>query len=92
MHRCLAFLLALAPVKTIRAETPGKDGIQVLADVNYKQGDGLSEYEKQRCKLDVYLPNNATDFPTLVWFHGGGLKNGDKGGTGTDSVKTPRLA
>jgi acetyl esterase/lipase len=92
MHRCLAFLLALALVKTIRAETPGKDGIQVLADVNYKQGEGLSEYEKQRCKLDVYLPNNATDFPTLVWFHGGGLKNGDKGGTETDSVKTPRLA
>lgn len=33
----------------------------------------------QRCQLDLYLPKRATkSFPTLVWFHGGGLKRGDK--------------
>ena len=26
-----------------------------------------------RCKLDLYYPTDLTDFPTVVWFHGGGL-------------------
>ena len=40
--------------------------------------DASTEYEQQRCKLDFYLPEKATGFPTIVWFHGGGLQNGDK--------------
>ena len=63
------------------AEPPITDGVRVLADVHYKTGDGMSDYEKDRCKLDLYLPKDATMFATLVWFHGGGLKNGDKAGT-----------
>lgn len=36
------------------------------------------EYIKERCVLDVYYPKNSSDFPTIVWFHGGGLTGGEK--------------
>jgi uncharacterized Ntn-hydrolase superfamily protein/acetyl esterase/lipase len=36
------------------------------------------EYIRERCVLDLYYPKNTTDFPTIVWFHGGGLTGGDK--------------
>ena len=32
----------------------------------------------ERCRLDVYHPIVAQDFPTVVWFHGGGLKAGKR--------------
>lgn len=35
-------------------------------------------YLSQRCKLDVYLPTDTIGFPTVVWFHGGGLRAGAK--------------
>lgn len=37
-----------------------------------------NEYLKERCKLDIYYPANKGDYPTVVWFHGGGLKAGNK--------------
>lgn len=35
-------------------------------------------YGLERCKLDIYYPENVKDFPTVVWFHGGGLSGGSK--------------
>lgn len=36
-------------------------------------------YVQQRCKLDIYHPTNVQNgFPTVVWFHGGGLTEGEK--------------
>jgi len=28
-------------------------------------------YIKERCKLDIYAPQNKSGFPTVIWFHGG---------------------
>lgn len=56
------------------------------ADLSYKVGDALSEYEKERCKLDLYLPTKVKDFPVVVWFHGGGLTGGGKYGGDTTKV------
>ncbi|MGB5205064.1 MAG: alpha/beta hydrolase [Eudoraea sp.] len=36
------------------------------------------EYRNERCVLDIYYPKDAKDFPTIVWFHGGGLTGGEK--------------
>jgi acetyl esterase/lipase len=36
-------------------------------------------YIKERCVLDIYHPANEKGYATVVWFHGGGLKNGEKG-------------
>lgn len=66
--------------------------VQSLADVVYKSGSELSDYERERCKLDVYLPDTGKNWPVLVWFHGGGLKGGDKQGTPTDGVKPKFMA
>jgi len=36
------------------------------------------EYIKERCVLDIYYPEGVSGYSTIVWFHGGGLKNGNK--------------
>lgn len=36
-----------------------------------------NSYKNERCKLDLYLPT-SNDFATVIWLHGGGLKNGSK--------------
>lgn len=46
-------------------------------DIVYRLGD-LDEYQKERCRLDVYYPKGSKDFATVVWFHGGGLTGGNK--------------
>lgn len=44
----------------------------------YKSGAELSDYERERCVLDLYTPAGASGFPVLVWFHGGNITAGDK--------------
>jgi acetyl esterase/lipase len=36
------------------------------------------EYIKERCVLDIYIPKDTIGFATVVWFHGGGLRSGEK--------------
>ena len=52
-------------------------GHYVVQDIPYKSGE-LTEYETERCKLDLYVPARAKDAPALVWFHGGGLTKNSK--------------
>jgi acetyl esterase/lipase len=40
-----------------------------------RAGDPLME---SRCRLDVYAPEGVEGFPTVLWFHGGGLSGGEK--------------
>src|SRR5689334_10849334 len=35
-------------------------------------------YLSSQCKLDLYYPEGISDFPTIIWFHGGGLMAGGK--------------
>jgi len=37
-----------------------------------------NSYINERCVLDVYYPKKLKNFATIIWFHGGGLKGGDK--------------
>lgn len=74
--------LLCTPTAVLPENPPNADGLAVLTDIAYKTGD-LSDYEKERCKLDLYLPSGQTGFATLVWFHGGALKGGDKKGNNT---------
>lgn len=56
-----------------------QDGYQLKTDIHYysQSAQEADAYIQERCKLDVYHPS-ATGFPTVVWFHGGGLKQGNK--------------
>lgn len=89
---CLLPVLYLLTLPVLRAAEPPK--VKVLemkdlffaADIPYKSGDSLSAYEKERCKLDLYLPTQVKNFPVVVWFHGGGLTGGQKAGSDTPKV------
>jgi len=50
---------------------------QTILNIPYKPGD-LDPYEKEACKLNLYLPDQVKDFPVLVYFHGGNLVFRDK--------------
>jgi len=46
--------------------------------ISYYSKDSIKsdKYMEKMCVLDVYYPKNITNFPTIVWFHGGGLTGG----------------
>jgi acetyl esterase/lipase len=50
----------------------------VREDISYTGETDADEYRRSRCKLDVYYPSKTQGFPTVVWFHGGGLEGGNK--------------
>lgn len=52
--------------------------VVVHRDLAYKTGSELSDYERERCVLDLYVPADASAFPVLLWFHGGNITAGDK--------------
>ena len=55
-----------------------QDTYRTDKDVPYISGSETDAYRLERCKLDVYYPENKKDFSTIVWFHGGGLEGGGK--------------
>lgn len=67
----LLLLWLIAPVAF--AQTSYK----TLRDIAYAPQD-KDNYRRERCKVDVYYPENTRDFATIVWFHGGGLTGGEK--------------
>ncbi len=75
----LTLFLILATSPTILlADEPVVQEYKTITGIPYRTGDGLTEYMKERCVLDIYHPTHVADFPTVVWFHGGGLKNGKR--------------
>lgn len=58
-------------------------------DVSYRTTTG-NEYALERCKLDIYFPEGKQDYPTVVWFHGGGLSSGNK--SVPEQLKNNRIA
>ena len=60
------------------AEAPSSAKYKTESDILYRSGENLDEYTRERCRLDVYYPEGATDFTTVVWFHGGGLTGGNR--------------
>lgn len=61
------------------AEAPKTDkGYIHLKDISYVPDTETDRYRLERCKLDLYYPEDTEDFATLVWFHGGGLEGGSK--------------
>ena len=51
---------------------------KTLRDISYIAPQEQDAYRQERCKLDIYYPEGLKDFPTIVWFHGGGLEGGNK--------------
>lgn len=53
-------------------------GYHLTTDLLYREEKGISAEQNQRCRLDVYAPAAKKPFSTLVWFHGGGLTQGER--------------
>ena len=75
MRRLFACLSALALLAVARA-----GDFTVASDLPYPADGGHGEYARKRCKLDLYLPKGSKGFATMVWFHGGSIKSGEKDG------------
>jgi acetyl esterase/lipase len=80
----LVFAVSSLP-QLVRAEVPA-GAVEVVANIPYKPEGNLTEYEKERCRLDLYLPTGAKSFPSLVWFHGGGMTGGSKEDKSTQQI------
>ncbi len=75
-------LVTLTPLWLIAgaalAQEKQQPAYKLETDLLYRSDEGLSEYQQERCRLDLYAPENANGFATVVWFHGGGLTGGNK--------------
>ena len=78
----IGLTLLAADTRTAWSQTqPGiaaEPGYRFHENVSYKAGPDLTEYERTQCRLDVYYPEGTEGFSTLVWFHAGGLLNGER--------------
>ncbi len=79
--RCLLLLalLGLPPLPILAQQNQVAEELyKTVVDLPYRTGDNQDEYMRSRCRLDVYYPSHLKEFPTVVWFHGGALKNGNR--------------
>jgi acetyl esterase/lipase len=72
--KILSFLLAFLACSFLSQAQETK--YKTLSSMSYTTQ--TDSYSKERCKLDVYYPENKKDFITVIWFHGGGLTGGNK--------------
>jgi acetyl esterase/lipase len=67
---------------TAQEKNLSKDTPEYKTDFNIlyrdKTKEILTDYSEIRCRLDVYYPVNQKDFPTVIWFHGGGMLGGER--------------
>ncbi len=49
-------------------------------DIRYynEKINAADNYISAQCRLDLYYPKNKKHFPTIIWFHGGGIVSGHK--------------
>jgi acetyl esterase/lipase len=51
---------------------------RTIVGIQYRPTTDESDTAAERCRLDLHVPVDATNFPTVVWFHGGGLTKGER--------------
>ncbi|QDV32838.1 alpha/beta hydrolase [Tautonia plasticadhaerens] len=49
-----------------------------VADVSYYGEAAPDAYAAERCRLDVFRPEGVDGYPSVVFFHGGGLRDGSR--------------
>lgn len=72
----LLFLTWVSPPVGLAQPEPA--GYRTDTNIFYRREGEGGEYARERCRLDVYYPVDQRDFATVVWFHGGGLKEGNR--------------
>ena len=79
MNSLASLTLTLAIVASTSLASSAADET-VHKGIYYGPEDG-TEYQQERCQLDIYLPSDQPEkFPVLIYFHGGGITGGSRGG------------
>ncbi len=73
LYLCL-IILSISTVSSLAKD----DSYGLKENISYYTISHGDAYLQERCKLDLYYPTNKEGYATVVWFHGGGLKNGNK--------------
>ena len=68
-------VIALLALATTSAAQSSGTTMPTHRDIDYIEG---AEYPDNRDRLDVYMPEGASNAPVVLFFHGGGLLNGGK--------------
>ena len=74
------FNIALIFLSNNQVHSQSIEDYELLTNIFYRDAtiEPITEYMKERCVLDIYYPKKKSGFATVVWFHGGGLKAGNK--------------
>ena len=78
MNSIRLFLGSLLIFLFISISAIAQDTYKIEENLPYYENVEMTDYMKERCRLDIYYPENKADFTTVVWFHGGGITGGEK--------------
>ncbi|MEQ8337744.1 MAG: carboxylesterase family protein, partial [Cyclobacteriaceae bacterium] len=72
-RQLIVFIVMLSSAFTYAQE------YELKKDIFYRsEKDKKDAYMDERCRLDLYYPTSVDKFPTIIWFHGGGITGGNK--------------
>jgi formylglycine-generating enzyme required for sulfatase activity len=81
MKKLLIMWLRLIAVSLLLFTVASAADGRFVRDISYLTPEAAAEsddYRIERARLDLYLPAVAEPLPVIVWFHGGGLRMGNK--------------
>jgi acetyl esterase/lipase len=67
------FVATASPRSYANDASAAEPEYQMKEHILYREGSELTDPMRERCRLDVYYPENTPGFATVVWFHAGGL-------------------
>ena len=67
-------LAILAPL--VQEEGVKEAGVREVLGLKYYKGE---DFNNRKHRLDLYLPEGKKKVPVIMWIHGGGWRQGDKG-------------
>ncbi|MBE9664669.1 alpha/beta hydrolase [Mucilaginibacter myungsuensis] len=77
MKRSFMILCTVLYCFAVKAQTKEPTTYKTAKGISYyADTTTLDQYARITCKLDIYYPTNIKNFPTVIWFHGGGLTGG----------------
>ncbi|MEM7755387.1 MAG: alpha/beta hydrolase [Planctomycetota bacterium] len=74
----LAVLACVLSLTLVVPASLAQPGYAMQNEIAYYGDDAPDEYAAEHCRLDVYHPENAEGFTTVVWLHAGGLRVGNR--------------
>lgn len=71
-------LVFIIEIQNVKAQE--NQAYTIKENISYRtaEEEKQDDYIADRCKLDIYYPENTKDFTTVIWFHGGGITSGTK--------------